>query len=477
MVWVGRDLLQEKMGGMMRKFFRILGLVAGVAVAPVAAQAETLADALASAYKTSNLLDQNQAVLRAADEDAAIAMANLRPVLSFVVSGGYRQYDGPTRLSLLSPLVTHSTEASYQLTAEVVIWAGGRGKLGLEAARAQVLAMRAALVNVEQQVLLQAVSAYVDVQLQQEIVALRESNVRVIAQELRAAKDRFEVGEVTQTDVSLAEAALAASNANLAAAQGQLMVARERYKAVVGHYPGNLARLPKTPGLPKTLEAAKSVAERGHPMVIQAQHQVTAADLGVKIAATAFGPTLSGSVDAREDLQSGDASVGLGLQLRQTLMAGGYNAASYRKAMAGKERDEAGLLQTVVETSERVGQAWAQLAVAHASIEAGKQQVTAAQKAFDGVREEAKLGARTTLDVLNAEQDLLSARAARLEAEANRYVGVYQVLSSMGQLTAEKLNLGVPAFDPEAYYEAVKSAPAHTTRGKALDRILEKIAD
>lgn len=461
----------------MRTFLKVLGLVAGVVAAPLAVQAESLADALAAAYKNSNLLDQNQAVLRAADEDAAIAMANLRPVVSFVASAGARQFDRPVRSNPFAPAVTYNTSASYDLTAEMVLWAGGRGKMSVEAAREQVLATRAALVNVEQQVLLQAVSAYVDVQLQQEIVALRESNVRVITQELRAAKDRFDVGEVTQTDVSLAEAALAASKANLAAAQGQLMVARERYKAMTGHYPGKLARLPQTPALPRTLEEAKSLAERGHPVIIQAQHQVAAADLGVKIAATAFGPTLSGSLDLTKDTQSGNASLGAGLQLRQTLVAGGRNAASYRKAMAGKEQAEAGLLQSVVQVSETVGQAWAQLAVAHASIEAGRQQVTAAQKAFDGVREEAKLGARTTLDVLNAEQDLLSARAARLEAEANRYVGVYQVLSSMGNLTAEKLNLGVPTFDPEAYYNAVKDAPAHSTRGAALDRILEKIAD
>ena len=219
------------------------------------------------------------------------------------------------------------------------------------------------------------------------------------------------------------------------------------------------------------------MAERGHPVVIQAQHQVTAADLNVKIAATAFGPTLSGSVDLSKDVESGIASTGLGLQLSQTLSAGGRNAASYRKAMAGKEAVQAGLLQSVVQVSETVGQAWSQLLVAQASIEAGRQQVTAAQRAFDGVREEATLGARTTLDVLNAEQNLLSARASRLEAEANRYVGVYQVLASMGLLTAEHLNLGVPTFDPEAYYNVVKSAPAHSAQGKALDRILQKIAD
>lgn len=461
----------------MRKMMKVLGFAAGLALAPLAGRAETLADALASAYTSSNLLDQNQAVLRAADEDAAIAMSNLRPVLNFVARGSWRQFDDLIRSSPFAAAVDTSSSASLELTAQVVLWAGGRGKLSLEAARAQVLSTRAALVNVEQQVLLQAVSAFVNVRLQQEIVALRESNVRVINQELRAAQDRFDVGEVTQTDVSLAEAALAASNANLAAAQGQLMIARERYKAVTGHYPGRLASLPKLPTIPNTLEAAKAVAERGHPLVIQAQHQVAAAELNVKIAATAFGPTLSGSVDLSKDLQTGNASAGVGLQLSQTLLSGGRNAASYRRAIAGKDAAQAGLLQSVVQVSETVGQAWAQLLVAKASIQAGRQQVSAAQSAFDGVREEAKLGARTTLDVLNAEQDLLSARAARLEAEANSYVGVYQVLASMGLLTAQHLNLGVPNFDPEAYYNAVKSAPAHSAQGAALDRILKKIAD
>lgn len=462
----------------MRTFLKVFGIVAGLATMPAPSQAETLADALVSAYKASNILDQNQAVLRAADEDAAIAMSNLRPVVDFIARGGYRKFDDRITVNpALAGALDEQVSSSLEVSASMVLWAGGRGQMAVEAAREQVLSTRAALVNVEQQVLLQAASAFIDVRLQQEIVALRQSNLRVITQELRAARDRFDVGEVTQTDVSLAEAARAASEANLAAAQGQLMVSRERFKAMTGHYPGKLAAPPKSPALPNSLEEAKKVAERGHPLVIQAQHQVKAADLNVKMAKTAFGPTVSGSVDASENLVTGLDSVGLGLQLNQTIYAGGKNAASYRKALSGKDAAQSGLLQSVVQVSEGVGQAWAQLSVAHASIEAGRQQVAAAQRAFDGVREEARLGARTTLDVLNAEQDLLSARASRLEAEANRYVGVYQVLSSMGLLTAEHLGLGVPAFDPEAYYKAVKDAPAHSAQGKALDRILQKIAD
>lgn len=462
----------------MRKFLKVLGFVAGLASVPAVSGAETLADAMVAAYKTSHLLDQNQAVLRAADEDSAIAVANLRPVLDFTAQAGWRKYGNGSAIpfQLATPFF-ESSSLSLDLTASMILYAGGRGRLALDAARAQVLSTRAALVNVEQQVLLGAVAAFVDVRLQQEIVALRESNVRVITQELRAARDRFEVGEVTQTDVSLAEAALAAAKANFAAAQGQLAVARERYKAAVGAYPGRLATPPKPPAIPGSLEEAKSVATRSHPLLVQAQHQVQVADLNVQIAKTAFGPTLSGQASVTNDTVDGLTNFGVGLSLNQTLYAGGKNSAVYRKALAGKEAAQAGLLQTAVQVGETVGQAWSNLAVAGASIDAGRQQVAAAQRAFDGVREEATLGARTTIDVLNAEQDLLSARAARLEAEANRYVGVYNLLATMGLLTADHLKLGIPTFDPEAYYNAVKDAPATSAQGKALDRILQKIAD
>jgi outer membrane protein len=463
----------------MWNFLKVVGVSAGLALGPMPVQAETLADALASAFKESKLLDQNEAVLRAADEDAAIAMANLRPVVEYTM----RYSDNLLKSSTQTQFRSGDAKLSLELTASSVIWAGGRGKLAVESAREIVLATRASLVDVEQKVLLGAVSAFVDVRLQQEIVALRQSNVRVITQELRAAKDRFEVGEVTQTDVSLAEAAFAAAKANLAAADGQLKVARERYKAAVGHYPGKLASLPKPPSIPGSLDEAKNVAVKRHPVIIGAQHQARAAELGVQIAKTGYGPTVSGQVGVTETLQGGNffspegTEITAGVELKQTLYAGGKTAATHRQALARKEQANAGLLLTVVQVGEAVGQAWAQLSVAHASIEAGRQQVAAAQRAFEGVREEATLGARTTLDVLNAEQELLSARASRLEAEANRYVGVYQVLSTMGLLTTEHLGLGVPAFDPEAYYEAVKNAPSHSDRGKALDRILEKIAD
>lgn len=457
----------------MRKFWAILAVTTSLAQVATA-NAETLADALISAYKTSNLLDQNQAVLRAADEDAAAALARLRPVVDFTARASYTKYDNGRAFSSFTTPNFEDSAASAALTASLVLYAGGRGKLGVEVARESVLATRAGLINVEQQVLLGAVAAYVDVRLQSEIVALRQSNMRLIDQELRAAKDRFDVGEVTLTDVSLADAALAAARSGLAAAQGNLQVARERYNAAIGHYPSKLSGLPKPPQLPKNQEAAKAIAARNHPDVIRAQHQSKIADLGIQIAKGAMLPTISTSLGLTET-DSGLGNTSLGLNFNQPIYQGGELSALYRKSLAQKEAANAGVHQAVVGVTEAAGNAWTNLSVANASIQAGALQVSATQKAFDGVREEAKLGARTTLDVLNAEQDLLNARAGKLQSEAGRYVGIYQVLASTGQLTANRLNLGIATFDPEAYYNAVKTAPATSTQGKKLDRILSKI--
>jgi len=219
------------------------------------AHAETLTDALIAAYKNSHLLDQNRAVLRAADEDVAIAVSSLRPVVAYTAQAGWSRADVNTTLGTT---VVEGLSASLTLSAEMVLFDFGRNKLGIAIAKESVLATRQALIQVEQNVLLATVQAYVDVRLAQEVVALRQSNLRLITQELRAAQDRFDVGEITRTDVSIAEARLAASRAALAAAQGQLMIAREAYKAATGAYPGNLAPLPKAPALPRTMEEAQA---------------------------------------------------------------------------------------------------------------------------------------------------------------------------------------------------------------------------
>ena len=188
-------------------------------------------------------------------------------------------------------------------------------------------------------------------------------------------------------------------------------------------------------------------------------------------------PTINLDATVTESLDNDVRRDSVGLSFNQTLYAGGALSSGHRAALAQKEAAEAGLLQTTITVGENVGNAWVALEVAAASIQAGTLGVQAAQTAFDGVREEATLGARTTLDVLNAEQELLDARATKLQAEAQRYVGVYNLLATMGLLSVDHLNLGVPTYDPASYYNAVKNAPITSPQGKKLQRILDKIGD
>lgn len=457
----------------MRVWLRAMVLaVAGALAAPLAG-AETLTDALIAAYRNSNLLDQNRAVLRAADEDFATAVSTLRPVIAYTVRTGWVRSDAKTPLGRT---VVEGTSASLTLSAEMVLFDFGRNRLGIEIARASVLATRQALVQVEQQVLLAAVRAYVEVKVAGELVVNQQSNVRLITEELRAAEARFEVGEATRTNVAIAEARLAGSRASLASAEGSLLVARENYKAATGAYPGNLAPLPALPALPRTLEEAQTVARNTNPLIRQAQQLVTLSDLQVSLAEAQRLPTIGGGVGLRTDDEGLDTQ-SIDLTMNQTLYAGGRLSSLQRQAIAGKDRANATLMQTAVEVMESVGIAWANLQVQAAAIVATEEQVKAAQTAFDGVRQEAEVGARTTLDVLDQEQELLDARNDRLRAQALRYVGVYQLLATMGLLTVDHLQLGIPTYDPEAYFNAVKNAPSHSVQGKKLDRILEKIGN
>jgi outer membrane protein len=445
---------------------------AGVLAAPMAG-AETLADALIAAYRNSNLLDQNRAVLRAADEDVALAVSNLRPVIGFAGNAGWRRAEVDT---LFGPAVSEGLNASLNLSAQMTVLDFGRNRLGLEIARESVLAARQTLIEVEQAVLLNAVAAFVDVRLAQEVVSLQQSNLRLITQELRAAEARFEVGETTRTDVAIAEARLAASQSALVEADGNLLIAREAYKAAVGAYPGQLEALPKVPAVPGSLEEAQSVARSTHPLIRQAQHLVTISGLQVDLASAGMKPTVGVGASLSVDQDANDTRF-IGLSLDQTIYAGGRLSALLRQAIAGQDRSRALLQQTAVSVLQNVGISWANLSVSEASITASEQQVLAARTAFEGVREEADAGARTTLDVLDAEQELLDAANARLRAEAQRYVSIYRLLSTMGLLTVDHLQLGIPTYDPEAYFDAVKRAPAHSAQGKKLDRILEKIGD
>ncbi|UWQ15229.1 TolC family outer membrane protein [Aliiroseovarius sp. M344] len=448
-------------------------LAIGVSVASVPmAFGETLSDAMAAAYKHSGLLAQNQALLRAADEDVAIAQAALRPTLSYAIQHGWT--DPNASVSGNSFWGT-----SAQLTAEFLIFNFGRGKAAIAAQKEIVLATRDGLTSVEQQILLRAVKAYVDVRSAVENAQLQGNSVRVLTQELRAANDRFEVGEVTQTDVALSQARLAAARASEASARGNLAIAREEYRAATGKLPGSLSAPPALPMTAKTLDAAQGIARQRHPDILAAQHNVAAADLAIEISMAAMKPALVGSAQTKwQDAGGTDFfSNNVGVAVQGTIYSGGKLSAEYRKAVANTEAARAGLHQTRLAVDQGVANAWAQLAIAAASLEATERQIRASRVALRGAREEASLGSRTTLDVLNAEQELLNAEASRITAQSNQYLAAYSLLSSMGLLTAEHLKLGVVTYDPEAYFNTVKSAPVHrvSPQGKRLDSLLEAL--
>ncbi len=428
------------------------------------AHSETLADAFVGAYRSSDLLEQNRALLRIQDEDVAVALSSLRPIVSYSLAQSRAQN---------ATGVTNSTTAS--LSASMLLWDFGRSELGIEQAKEAVLATRSSLLDIEQSVLLNAVTAYTQVRSAAEAVALRSNNMRLISEQLRAAQDRFEVGEVTRTDVSLARARLAQSQSNLVAAQGNFAAAREFYRAVVGRFPGELSNPPRAPRTASSLDEAKAIGVRRHPSIVQAQHSVRASELAAEAAQKNILPSLNGSASISRSAGSSATTSSLGLTLSGTLYSGGQVSARYRQAVAQTEAQRHALSAQVSSVRRAVANAWYQVETARAQIEASQGQIRAATVAFRGVKEEADLGQRTTLDVLDAEQDLLDAKNALITAEANSVVAVYTLLQSMGLLTVEHLGLGIPTYDTSAYYNAVKDAPATSTQGARLDRVLNSI--
>lgn len=443
--------------------WRVLAFAVVTGLAAGAAQAQSLADALAQAYRHSHLLDQQRALTRVQDENVAAAVAALRPTVTASLSS-----------TATDNALVNSLTNTISLTASMTLWNGGSNKLAVEAARETVLATRQALVNAEISVLLNAATAYMDMIRDMESVRLAENNVRVLSEQLQATRDRFDVGEVTRTDVNSAESRLEAARAELALRQGTLDISRENYNLAVGHYPGSLSRPPALPRLPATLRDAKSIARSRHPSIRQAQHQVKAAEIAVTRAKKAMGPTLSGSAT----LSDTDGTAGRGasatLTLSQTLYAGGALSAVYYQAMAQAEANRAALLQTVHTVEQGVAAAWNQLAIARATITARQKQIRASRVALSGIREEANFGQRTTLDILNAEQELLQAEVNLAVARRDEYVAAYSLMAQMGLLTASYLKLGVKTYDPEDYSEKTASAPGMAKRSKMLDKVLKR---
>lgn len=443
------------------------------------AWADSLADALVGAYTHTGLLDQNRALLRVADEDVAIAGAVLRPIINWTANLT-RQFGNTT--SAFSGVTSDagSTTASAQLIATLQLFDGGADAARVEASKETVLATRASLISIEQIVLLRAATAFFNVGRQQEFVGLRQNNLRLLQQELRAAQDRFEVGEVTRTDVALAEAAVADARSSLADSQRDLVQAQAEYTNAVGNPPGRLSGLPRLPQTTTDIQSAQGVAVRNHPDMDQARRQVSANELLVTAAVADTSPTVSlnGSLSLNEEIGSsaGSATGSVGIDVSGPIYQGGLLSASERRATAVRDASRGNLHTVRHDVQQDVVNAISNFVAASASLVSSENQVRAARVAFQGVREEATLGARTTLDVLDSEQDLLDAETNRISAQADQYIAAYQVLESTGMLTAQRLKLPVQIYDPAAYYNLVKDGPTNRSKqGQQLDKVLRAL--
>ena len=426
-------------------------------VSPLIAQ--SLSEALVNSYNNSGLLEQNRALLRAADENTVIASSALLPIVSWAAnfSGNWTETEtvGSGTGVSSSDLVWRGTVG---LNSSLTIFDGGTNKFAADVTKQNVLATRQGLISLEQRVMSSAVSAFMGVLEGIETVRLREKNYSVIEEELRAARDRYEVGEITRTDVALAEARLASSSSALSAAKGLLVQAEAIYKNSVGVLPVDLVAPKEMPVLPKTINEALYIATSYHPELRQLQYQIKASELTVKRikASSKAKMILNGDIGISDsDVQSDTLQASIGLRLSGTIYQGGSIKAKQRQALANLQAVRSAVHVQMNAIEQRISSSFAMLEVAKTTRAALEKQIEAAEVAFNGVKEEASLGARTTLDVLNAEQELLDAKSQFINAIYDEYMAAYDVLSASGLLTVDNLNLPVAKYDPEEYYKSL----------------------
>jgi len=423
-----------------------------------AVTAESLNQALSATYQYNPQIDAQRARLRATDEQVAIAMSGYRPKIN--ANGDINWQHQTNRPFSIADGVTRP--AGYSVDLVQPIFTGLQTTNAVRAAEATVRAGRQTLRDTERTVFLQAVTAYMDVVRDQTIVKLQENNVQVLSRELKATQDRFAVGEVTKTDVAQAEARRAGSVSQLDLARANLKTSRASYEQVVGHAPSNLAE-PALPErlLPKSLGDAIGISANENPLVVAALYNEEAARYQVDQIRGALLPQLS--VEARwEDRYSPVPSVDYQRtgtvtgRMTVPIYEGGQVYAQVRQA----KHTHLSLLQTIELTRSQVQQAvtaaWSQMQAARAQVQSDQVQVAANQTALTGVREEERVGQRTLLDVLNAEQELLNSQVNLQTDKRNLVVATYSLLSQIGRLDAATLAVASDIYDPEIHYEEVR---------------------
>jgi outer membrane protein len=438
--------------------------------------ADTLPGALAQAYVNNPTINAQRAAMRATDEGVPIALSGYRPtVKGTIVAGSNDQFQTTRTPPTGAPGTPNGSpqypgawniyaNQAYNVTATQTLYNGFQTSNRTRQAESQVSAGRETLRLTELNLLLQAATAYMNLLRDTALLDLNKSNVVVLQEQLRQSRDRFNVGEVTKTDVAQAESRLAAGRSQLAAAESQYVTSRAVYRQVIGIEPGKLA-----PGAPVDSKSPNSLAEsivrsrQENPNVTAAALGVDVAALQVKINEGALYPTVVASLAAQQAYSpppTPNLLRSMQLQAFGTVTVpfyqGGAEYATIRqsKETLGQNRIQLDNQRDTVQ--QQTTQAWGQLDAAKAQILATQAQVLAAETALNGVREEARVGQRTTLDVLNATQELLNARTALVTAQRDRVVASFSLLAATGRLSVVTLALAVDTYDPTVHYHQVR---------------------
>lgn len=427
------------------------------------ARAETLGGALSKAYLTNPEINQERAAVRSSDENVPKAFAGYLPTVSLQGSVGLQNAQTTEAPYGNGDILSHPRSYGAQFTQNV--WNGNRTFNSIREAESGVFGQREQLRDTEQNVLLSGVTCYMDVLRDAAIVGLDRNNLEVLREQLRQTRVRLRVGEVTRTDVAQVEASLAGAQATLLTAQTTLQADVANYRRVIGEQPKGLDPVaPLSKPLPKTLFEALAIAQVEHPTIVGSLHGVDAAELAVKINEGALYPTVgvTGSIGKQYDV-NGDA---LGTQMYTASLIGQVTApiyqggAEYASVRQAKETLGQTELQADVQREKvraAVVTAWGANTNSTGVMRAAKAQVDAAAVALVGVRDEARVGQRTTLDILDAQQALLKARVELVGAQHDQVVNSYALLSAIGRLSIETLQLAVAEYDPRVHFDQVKN--------------------
>jgi len=450
-----------------------LALAASVApvlfLAPTPVSAETIEAALVRAYQDNPQLNAQRASVRSTDENVPQALSGYRPQISVTASGGSQYTDVVAKQSTPTGVARtemHGVNGPWSAGANIsqTLYNGGRTANRTRAAESQVSAAREGLRVLEQSVLLAAATIYMDYLRDSAIVEVQRSNVNVLEQTLKQTQDRFNVGEVTRTDVAQSQAQLAAGRTQLLAAESTLTTTRANFRRIIGSDPQNpQPGSPVDRYLPKTLAQAVNMGLVENPNVTAAMYGIDVSFLQVKVNEGALFPTvtLQGNVQQANEQTltafkgfSASATANISIPIYQ----GGAEYALIRQSKETLAQQRLNLDQVRDQTRATVAQGWGQLIATKSQVASAQAQVTASEIALNGVREEARVGQRTTLDVLNAQQALVNARIALVTAQHDRVVASYTVLNAVGRLSPVTLKLRTSVYDPSVHYHQVRDS-------------------